>query len=83
MDRSTVQHNITTQGIKKTNDVEKITESSLSDEIYDNLRALSLIHPFSDELREVFEKVIDLYITSAMELVLSSYFFSLFRRECS
>lgn len=76
MDRSTMQHNITTQGIKKANESEKITESVLSDEIHDNLRSLSLIQPFSDELREVFEKVIDLHIASAIEFVLNDFSFS-------
>lgn len=36
---------------------DKLTENTLSDEIYDNLRVLSFMHPFSDEMNTIFEKV--------------------------
>lgn len=47
---------------KKSNETQKFTESFICDEIHDNLRALALIHPFSDDFKEIFEKVIDLFI---------------------
>lgn len=36
---------------------DKLTENTLSDEIYDNLRVLSFMHPFSDEMNTYFDKV--------------------------
>lgn len=37
---------------------DKLTENTLSDEIYDNLRVLSFMYPFPDEMKALFEKVI-------------------------
>lgn len=59
MDR-TILHNTTIQIQRKVKDCDKFTESVLCDEIHNNLRTLGLIYTFSDELREVFEKVSDL-----------------------
>lgn len=59
MDKTAIFHNTTVQSVKKTTDSEKFTETFLCDEIHDNLRTLALLHPFSDEFKEVFEKVSD------------------------
>lgn len=60
MDKTAIFHNTTIQNVKKSNDSEKFTEAFLCDEIHDNLRTLALLHPFSDEFNDIFEKVSDL-----------------------
>lgn len=59
MDKTTILHNTTIQTVKKSNDSEHFTETLLCDEIHENLRALALLNPFSDEFKEIFEKVSD------------------------
>lgn len=61
MDRTINLQNSMIHSSKKSNETLKFTESFLCDEIHDNLRTLALIHPFSDEFKEFFEKVSDLY----------------------
>lgn len=56
MDRSMIHT------VKNTKDLQKFTESFLCDEIHYNLRTLALIYPFSDEFKEIFEKVSNLYV---------------------
>ncbi|XP_055319309.1 augmin complex subunit dgt6-like [Sitodiplosis mosellana] len=56
MDRTINSHSGMIHGNKKSNESPKLTESFLCDEIHDNLRTLALIHPFSDEFKDVFEK---------------------------
>lgn len=57
MDR-TIMQNITIFGAaKRAADTDKFSDSFLCDEIYNNLRALSFIHPFTDEFKDLFERV--------------------------
>lgn len=60
--------NTVLEGVKNTNDPEKLTEEFLSDEIHDNLRTLALLHPFSNEFNTTFEKVSNLFIISTMPI---------------
>lgn len=63
MDRATNSHSGMIHSNKKPNESLKLTESYLCDEIHDNLRTLALIHPLSDEFKNVFEKVSDLLLS--------------------
>lgn len=72
MDKTATWHTSTFHVNKKSNESEKFTESFLCDEIHDNLRTLALIYPFSDELKDVFEKVSEPYIFQLLHLFIYS-----------
>lgn len=57
MNRTAILPNTTMPNPKKAIECEKLTESSLCDEIHDNFRVLASVCPLSDEFRAVFEKV--------------------------
>lgn len=61
MDRTTIMPSTMIHNNKKSNEPQKLTESFLCDEIHDNFRTLALIYPFSDDFKESFEKVSDLF----------------------
>lgn len=83
MDRTNILHGSMNHLNKKCTESSKLTESFLCDEIYDNLRTLALIHPFSEEFKEIFEKVHDL--SSLINTINLFYFIKntfFFCREC-
>lgn len=57
MDRTHILNNGVIHANKKLNGLQKCSETFLCDEIHDNLRALALVIPLSDEFKEIFERV--------------------------